>query len=511
MPSDLGGRWLLWNQSTAPATPAATGLSPDVKPFACHAKPPDHARDVPKLRARQPHPGTARWNRAAYGQPPRTPGDLVRRTRRAKGMTLCQLGQLTGYSTAQVSRYERGISPLTDVMVLRRFATALGIPPQTLGLAPEPVARHGQPAAPITAYPRLPGPRVTGTAQDDGGEDAVRRRQILALTLTAAAAVGAPAGAEPVRGAAIGDALIDRLRDAMLGLHPAADLPATDLHGELARAAADARNCRYDTLAVRLPRLLSTAHAAPEGSAADGVLAQSYLLTTRVLVKLEDQQLGWMAADRARQLAEAVGDPLAIAEAARQLAVLARRAGWNDQAMTIALSAADAPALRDAGPDGTAARGLLIQSAAYTAARDHDQAGMRKLTKEAAAIAEELGGTRLRAHGGFSSATVQLHLISAECRAGDPSAAIAAADKLAPQVLPSIERRARYHVDVATAYARWGRRQQCTDALLAAEFQAPQEVCGRPAVRTLISGLLVSGRTSPELRGLAARTGVLVR
>ncbi|WP_063731089.1 hypothetical protein [Streptomyces sp. RTd22] len=134
---------------------------------------------------------------------------------------------------------------------------------------------------------------------------------------------------------------------------------------------------------------------------------------------------------------------------------------------------------------------------------------MRKLTAEAAAIAEELGGTRLRAQGGFSSATVQLHLVSAEDRAGDPSAAIAAADRLAPTALPTIERRARFHVDVATAYARWGRRDQCVDALLAAEVQAPEETHARPAVKTLISGLLVSGRTTPELRGLAARTGVL--
>lgn len=429
-------------------------------------------------------------------------------------MTLGKLGELTGYSTAQVSRYERGISALTDTLVLRRFATALGIPPQALGLIPEPVARHGQPAAPITAYPRLPAPRVLGTARGDGGEDAVRRRQMLALTLTAAAAVGAQARgeAEPVREVALGDLLVGRLRDAMLGLHAEVAAPqAAALHAELARAAAEFHACQYSTLAVRLPRLLSAAHAAPEDPATAGLLAHGYLLATRVLVKFDDRQLGWMAADRARQLAIAVGDPLAIAEAARQLAVLARRADWNDQAMTIALTAADAPILRDAGPDGTAARGLLIQSAAYTAARAHDQAGMRKLTAEAAAIADELGGTRLRAHGGFSSATVQLHLVSAEDRAGDPSAAIAAADKLAPQALPSVERRARFHVDVATAYARWGRREQCVDALLAAEYRAPQEVYGRPAVRTLISGLLASGRTTSELRGLAARAGVLAR
>jgi hypothetical protein len=40
-----------------------------------------------------------------------------------------------------VSRYERGVTPLTDVAVLRRFARALAIPPGELGLAAAPSLR----------------------------------------------------------------------------------------------------------------------------------------------------------------------------------------------------------------------------------------------------------------------------------------------------------------------------------------------------------------------------------
>ncbi|MEV0471889.1 helix-turn-helix domain-containing protein [Streptomyces prunicolor] len=47
------------------------------------------------------------------------PGELIRQTRQAKGQTLAELGKQTGYSAAQVSRYERGISPMTDVDVGR--------------------------------------------------------------------------------------------------------------------------------------------------------------------------------------------------------------------------------------------------------------------------------------------------------------------------------------------------------------------------------------------------------
>ncbi|MEU1312268.1 helix-turn-helix transcriptional regulator [Streptomyces cinnamoneus] len=103
------------------------------------------------------------------------PGELVRRTREEQRLTLAQLGKLTGYSAAQVSRYERGVCPLTDVTMLRRFADALGIPPQALGLAPLPDVRHGHVIGPTTGYPRL---RIRrGAAQAVAGEPrAVCRR-----------------------------------------------------------------------------------------------------------------------------------------------------------------------------------------------------------------------------------------------------------------------------------------------------------------------------------------------
>ncbi|MGK5631050.1 helix-turn-helix domain-containing protein [Streptomyces sp. URMC 123] len=446
-------------------------------------------------------------------------GELIRQERKKQGLTLAQLGKRTGYSAAQVSRYERGISPLTDVTVLRRFADALGIAPQVLGLIAAPEVRHGRAIGPTAAYPRFPRPRLAGTARPGGGEDAVRRRKLLAnLAVTAAAAVGAPilpSGSKPAgNGAAVGEVLVARVRDAMLGLHPDIAVPSPAfLRADLARAFIDFHACSYGSLAVRLPRLICLAHARATGEEAkdDGLLAHGYLLATRMLIKLDEQQLGWMAADRARQAAEAAGEPLLVAEAARQLAVLARKADWHEQALSIALSAADLPALRGREPTPTAQRGLLIQSAAYTAARAGDTTGMRELTAEAAAIARKLGPAAvLRDHGGgFSPTTVQLHLVSAENSAGDPAAALAAAKKVAPGSLPSTERRARYYTDIATAFARLSHRDDCIRALLAAEHHAPEETHARPAVKSLVSGLLLSGRTTTELRGLAARVGVL--
>ncbi len=78
-------------------------------------------------------------------------GAIVRMARTAQGMTLAELGKRTGYSAAQVSRYERGVASLTDIAVLRRFAAALAIMPEAFGLAAPQVSGE-------EPYP----PRMTG-------------------------------------------------------------------------------------------------------------------------------------------------------------------------------------------------------------------------------------------------------------------------------------------------------------------------------------------------------------
>jgi transcriptional regulator with XRE-family HTH domain len=74
-------------------------------------------------------------------------GAVVRGARAAQGVTLAELGRRTGYSPAQVSRYERGLASLTDITVLRRFAAALDISPRILGLAPGGVPGQRPPGA----------------------------------------------------------------------------------------------------------------------------------------------------------------------------------------------------------------------------------------------------------------------------------------------------------------------------------------------------------------------------
>ncbi|GAA0245339.1 hypothetical protein GCM10009527_047530 [Actinomadura nitritigenes] len=414
-------------------------------------------------------------------------GTLVRSARVAHGWTQRDLADRLHCSRSTVSRLETGAQALDDVATLRRLAEVLQISPTALGIT-----------ATVTVQP---------PAEDD-----VRRRQLLTnLAVTAAAAspparaiasAAADAQARPT------DLLVARVRSAMLTTDPvAAPSPPAQLRATLASAIRAYDNCEYAKLATVLPQLITNAHATD--STTDTVLAETYTLVTRLMIKLDDQ-LGWIAADRARFLAAANGDPLVAGEAARNLAVLARRAGWHSEAGQIAIGMAESDILQGRDPARTAERGLLVMSAAYTAAHAADRSGMRELTDQAARLANRLGGrVLLRDHGGgFSPTAVQLHRISAEYVAGDPAAAIAAARKIPPSALPTVERRARYFTDIARAYGIWGRRDQCLEALLHAERAAPQETHSRPAVRDLVAGLLTSGRTSPDLRGLAARCGI---
>jgi transcriptional regulator with XRE-family HTH domain len=448
------------------------------------------------------------------------PGTIVREARKTQSLSLTQLGERTGYSPSQVSRYERGITPLTDITVLRRFAVALSIPLETFGLSPAPdlpLGRHGRPLT-MTAAQRgsLSSTVASRTSRDRGEEDEVRRRQLMAsLAATAAAAVTArtPLPRSRVDDSMLGDVLVSGVRDAMLGLTAGPPgVPAGDLRSGLAAAVADYQNCRYHRLATRLPRLIAAGHLHAAGNSttqASTLLAEIYTLATHMLIKLDDQQLGWMAADRATILAADGKDPILEAETARNLAVLARKAGWHAQAAAIALKAAASPRLSGADPRLAAGRGLLIQSAAYTAARARDRDGMRELTSQAMSLAEGIGDVVvLRDRGGFTPATVALHQISAENFAGDPGAAVAAAVRLEPADLPTTERRGRYWTDTARAYAQWGRRDDAIDALLAGEYHAPQDIHTRPAVRDLIRTLLITGRTGQDLRGLARRSGI---
>jgi hypothetical protein len=76
-------------------------------------------------------------------------------------------------------RGKRGLTPLTNIAVLHRFASALAIPPHLFGLATG-APRHSHPVSvPGTLSRSLASTTVAGERGREDGENAVRRRQLL--------------------------------------------------------------------------------------------------------------------------------------------------------------------------------------------------------------------------------------------------------------------------------------------------------------------------------------------
>jgi hypothetical protein len=240
------------------------------------------------------------------------------------------------------------------------------------------------------------------------------------------------------------------------------------------------------------------------------MLAESYQLATRALIKLEASGLEWLCADRALHAASAAENPLALAESQRLVASVARRAGYHEHAQTLTLAAAGSLDLSGTRPasEHLAMYGMLHCSAGYAAAHAGDRDRANELIAEAGATTARL--THDPARQQTLTANIVSHRVSAAYLLGDAGAALAHAHSLPLAAIPTTERRARLLVDVAMCYAQWDKPDRAYRTLLAAERTAPGEVHTRNAVRRLVADLMTAPRQAamPGLPALAARVHV---
>ncbi len=460
---------------------------------------------------------SSRQSRSAHdaGHAP-GPGGIVRNARVAQGLSLAAFGERVGYSAAQVSRYERGITPLTNITVLRRFADALALPQQLFGLNPDGArvtARH----AAISSKDSPPGVRgntVDHESQWEDGDDPVRRRELLAGAAALAGATALARGTAGRTGASPGSAA--GLEDVLYGRTVAAPVPLTELRASTAAARGDFRAARYDRLPSALPRLIAAAQAtsdnANSGEQAEArtLLADVYILAADFTVKINDDPLAWITADRALQAAQAGNDALTLADARRAVATAMRRAGHPDRACSLLVRACRDIDVGRHGADRLAMYGTLLNVAAYTAATAGNRRAAADYIEEAAVAATRLGPRASRRQPAFGPDGVTLYQVSIAQVLGDNGTAIEHARKLQPASIPTAERQGRYWVDVARAYHQWGKPEACYAALVAAERAAPAEVRYRPPVHRMTEDLLRTGphRSMPGLRAFAARTGL---
>ncbi|MGH3778804.1 MAG: helix-turn-helix domain-containing protein [Pseudonocardiaceae bacterium] len=450
----------------------------------------EHSGDVAALLAQQHQPGT-----------------VIRIARTAAGWSQADLGRRCGYSASQVSRWETGRLPLRDVTLLRTLAGVLALPPEVFGLIPGDTT--GTPTRPIGRSSH----KVTRTPMPRREEDdPVRRRRFLLAAGLAGTSLAWSSSATALAGEIDPAALLTRqLGDVLLAPDtPVGPVAAAVLREACTAVQRDFSACRYIPLADRLPVLI----AAAEGTATQRpspvthqVLAESYNLATRVLIKLEASGLEWLSADRALHAARAAEDPLTLAESQRLVASVARRAGHHDHAQALTLAAAghlDISGTQPA-PEHLAMYGVLHCSAGYAAARAGDRDRANELLTEAEATAARLADDRGRQQA--LTANVISHRVSAAYLLGDAGTALAHAHSLPLTAIPTTERRARLLVDIAMSFAQWDKPDRAYRTLLAAERTAPGEVRTRNAVRRLVTDLMNVPRQAamPGLPALASR------
>lgn len=439
-------------------------------------------------------------------------GALIRMTRTARRLTLVQVGKLVGYSASTVSRLETGRRKLTDVTLLRQFAGALEIPYHLFGIT----SSTGSSSLGAASPPLALTPITVRETPWEGGDDAVRRRELLAglVGVTGTAIIGVS-----TRPTSTPTAPIAQHLQTFLASDPGGAVQPVGvqvLRDRLAAMRATFHACRYHDLAVTLPDVIATAHASlyeTTGQQHDHIaalLADAYSLASDLCTRLHDDALAWVTAERAQSAARASGDVASIAEAARMTSIAMRRHGHHDTATTL-LTATALDLGADSGdpaPELLATYGSLLCTASYTAAQNGNRSSALELITEAETAATRLGAARVP-RSPFSLTNVGIYQIGVHTALGDAGTALDHARKIDLRSVPTPERQARFCLDTARAWHRFGNLSNCFQALQAADRCAPEEL-RRSSVRSLIASLLdAPGPTLPGMREFAARCGTV--
>jgi ATP/maltotriose-dependent transcriptional regulator MalT len=235
------------------------------------------------------------------------------------------------------------------------------------------------------------------------------------------------------------------------------------------------------------------------------LLADAYSLASNLCTRLNDDALAWVTADRARSAARASGGGTSLAEAARVASIAMRRHGHREAATTLLTETTMGLGADSGEPDLIGTYGSLLCTAADTAAQHGDRSRALDLMGEAEQAAHRLDGMSSRTT--FSAADVDIYQIGVRTALGDTGAALDHARRIDIRTLPTAERQARFCADTARAWQRFGDNNKCYHALRIAEHIAPEEV-HRPAVRSLVTGLLLARGSAPSgLRKFAGRIG----
>lgn len=409
-------------------------------------------------------------------------GAVIRLARQRRGWRQADVAAAAGYSRSTISRLETGAAGAQDLTKTLTVTRVLGMPPGVFARL-----QGLQDAAPVTVVRS-----IALVAQ----EDPMRRRSLIT-----AAGVAVPLS-------------LVQLDEALALLPETAPSTLQQVSRRLVRARRQWDNGELPALIDELPALLSSAHAAAEHSNDPGgwaLIAACYDLAAETLNKVGAQPQSRITADRAVLHAARSEEPVAMASAARTLGIVLRHEGRHELAERVTLQAAQRVA--DAGLDSisrAAAYAQMLCTSAYNAAQADDRDRALEMIAEAKGAARGLpradrapAAVRFR----IDAPQVDLYEVGVRWALGDAGHALAAGQHLRPGMFPTPERRARLHTDMARAEWQRGRAEQTVRRLLDAHAEAPAEMGGRPAIRTMAVEVVARHPRVVGARELAAIVG----
>jgi transcriptional regulator with XRE-family HTH domain len=271
--------------------------------------------------------------------------------------------------------------------------------------------------------------------------------------------------------------------------------------------------CEYEEVGQILPDLIRDLHVIAAAGGSDSQRAlQLIVLVAQVAVlwlkNLNAADLAWIAADRGRQAALRVEDPLWSAVAAFSVAQGLLSLGANTGAAQIAEAASDS--VSRATPEGLQVYGMQCLTAAFSAVASGRRRDADAPLAEARQVANRTGECNAFWLA-FGPVNVDLWSVSIAVEAGEAGRAIEIGNRIDPRQIRIRSRRSSYYVDLGRALAQTRRREDAMRALLEAESLAPVRVRNNPFAREIVSDLLRRAQVSAggvELRGMAHRMGV---
>jgi transcriptional regulator with XRE-family HTH domain len=400
---------------------------------------------------------------------PDSVGARLRVLRRYRGLTQAQLAGLAGQSQSVISFIENGKRSLDRRSHIAAIATALRVSETDLVGGPH-LSADRQQSDPHAGIPRL-------------------RAALLNSTLT--------------------DPVTDRSR-------PAAVLAAA------VRAAGELfRSCDYVTICEQLPAVIDELHArvaAPDDEAdrkaALAALIDACVAASRTASALAYADLAHIAAIRAGEAADALGDPAGLGKAAfLRFHTAPRDLGSWDRARQVAETAASRLQPAASTSEAVCVLGMLTLSAALASAVLQQPAGADHWLSEAGDLAARVPDSMTGNWMSFGTTNVALWRTALAVERGESGGRMM---ELAAAVddtkITARSRLADYRADIGRGLAREpGTRAQAVRWLRRAEDAAPQRIRNYAPARETVTYLLNQARMTAggtELRGMAARMGV---